>query len=268
MSASASPQASREAHPLTDQHLQRYRDDGYILVRQLLPIDALAAVRRRILEIVADPAAWPHTRFQFIDPQRYRHPNGLAIPGGIQRPALQEPVFDQVARHPILAAAMAKLLGGPVKPFTDQIGYRIGALQEDQGGRSYFHQDSYYWKLAPKLGCNAWLPLDPVDKDAGALPIMPGSHRDWTLREHEQYYDDPPIGTAQGHRGEEFRPFQRHRIPAAQINFSREVLHPMQPGDALFFTNYTWHRSAPNRTGQDQLYYAIAYERADQPSAR
>jgi len=30
----------------------------------------------------------------------------------------------------------------------------------------------------------------------------------------------------------------------------------------LFFTNYTWHRSEPNRTGQTKSYYAIAYQRA------
>ncbi|MAE60341.1 MAG: hypothetical protein CMJ49_03190 [Planctomycetaceae bacterium] len=31
-------------------------------------------------------------------------------------------------------------------------------------------------------------------------------------------------------------------------------------GDALFFTNYTWHRSEPNRTGRTLTYYAIAYQ--------
>jgi hypothetical protein len=266
MSVSAAPQARPDLLPLSAHHLQQYRDEGYTLVRQLIPPEVLAAVRRRTLAVIADVSVWPHTRFQFVDPQRYRQPNGMAIPVGIQRPALQEPVFDQVARHPNLAAAMGQLLGGPVKLFTDQIGYRMGTIKEDQGGRTYYHQDSYYWKIAPELGCNAWFPLDPVDRNAGALPMMPGSQRGWNLLEHEHYYDDPPYGTAQGHRGEGYKQFQRHRIPTGTIDYSREVLHPMVPGDALFFTNYTWHRSEPNRTGQDQLFFAIAYERADQPA--
>ena len=26
------------------------------------------------------------------------------------------------------------------------------------------------------------------------------------------------------------------------------------------FKNFTWHRSEPNRTGQDKIFYAIAYQ--------
>ena len=40
----------------------------------------------------------------------------------------------------------------------------------------------------------------------------------------------------------------------------QEVLLPMAAGDGLFFTNYTWHRSEPNRTGEDRAFYAIAYQ--------
>ena len=39
----------------------------------------------------------------------------------------------------------------------------------------------------------------------------------------------------------------------------------MQPGDGLFFTNYTWHRSEPNGTGKSLCFYAIAYQRAGNP---
>jgi ectoine hydroxylase-related dioxygenase (phytanoyl-CoA dioxygenase family) len=35
----------------------------------------------------------------------------------------------------------------------------------------------------------------------------------------------------------------------------------MKAGDALFFTNYTWHRAEPNLSGTDRLFYAIAYKR-------
>lgn len=245
---------------LTDHQLEQYRTDGYTLIRQLVPAELVSRVRRRILEVIADPTPWPANTFQWIDPARYRHANGLAIPGGAQRPALQEALFDEMARHPALVATMRRLLGGAVELFTDQIGYRYSGIKEDQGGRSYYHQDSSYWKIAPQLGCNAWFPLDPVDRQAGALPIMPGSQRGWQILPHEEYLDDPAIGTARNHRGEGFRSFPRLRIPDSQIDYSREVLYPMQPGDVLFFTNYTWHRSEPNRTGHDQLIFAIAYQ--------
>ena len=69
---------------------------------------------------------------------------------------------------------MTALLGGEVELFTDQIGVKHGFITEEQGGRSYYHQDSYYWKIEPELGINCWIPLDEVGPDAIALAVRPG----------------------------------------------------------------------------------------------
>ena len=55
-------------------------------------------------------------------------------------------------------------------------------------------QNSIYWKIAPELDCNCWIPLTSVGIDASALAIMPKTHQSWQLVEHESYYDDPPFG--------------------------------------------------------------------------
>jgi len=87
---------------------------------------------------------------------------------------------------------------------------------------------------------------------------MPGSQRGWQLTEHESYFDDPSMGRdVDG----SFKPFQRHRITDEHIDTSQEHLVAMQPGDGLFFSNYTWHRSEPNRSGLTKAYYAIAWQR-------
>jgi len=158
----------------------------------------------------------------------------------------------------VILLPMAALLGGSTKLFTDQVGVKHGFIREEQGGRSFYHQDSYYWKIAPELGCNCWFPLHEADRDAIALAVQPGSQRGWSLLPHESYYDDPAYGYV---KDGVFTPFMRHRIPAAQATTAGEVLVPMAPGDALFFTNYTWHRSEPNRTGTTRAFYAIAYQR-------
>ena len=219
---------------VTDRHLEQYRDEGYCLVEGLIPADLMADVWRRVEEVVA------------------------ALPAGIQRPATQEEVFRAVAEHANLAEAMARLLGGPVRLFTDQVGVKYGAIVEEQGGRSYFHQDSFYWHIDPALGCNCWIPMMDVAADAIALAVMPGSQRGWQLIEHESYYDNPPMGHVKD--GEGFVPFKRHRVPLAEVDYAEEVLVPMRAGDGLFFTNYTWHRSEPNRTGESMGFYAIAYQ--------
>ena len=97
-----------------------------------------------------------------------------------------------------------------------------------------------------------------VAADAIALAVMPGSQRGWQLIEHESYYDNPPMGHVKD--GEGFVTFKRHRVPLAEVDYAEEVLVPMRAGDGLFFTNYTWHRSEPNRTGESMGFYAIAYQ--------
>jgi ectoine hydroxylase-related dioxygenase (phytanoyl-CoA dioxygenase family) len=242
------------------EHIESYGEQGYCLVRDLIPREDLEAVRKRVFETIEDPPAWSKRAWQVIDPSRYTAPAGHPWPGGIQQPSHDEQVFKTVAEHSQLSEAMAAVLGGPVNLFTDQVGVKQGQVTEEQGGRSYFHQDSYYWHIDPALGCNCWIPMQPVDEQAIALAVMPGSQQGWQLMEHETYTDDPPMGG--GTSVEDFVSFGRHRIPLDKVDFSSEVLVPMQAGDGLFFSNYTWHRSEPNRTGETMMFYAIAYQRA------
>jgi len=87
---------------------------------------------------------------------------------------------------------------------------------------------------------------------------MPRSQQGWNLIEHESYFDDPPMGHLSAEKG--FVPFKRQRVPLEQVDYTQEVLLPMAAGDGLFFTNYTWHRSEPNRSGENRGFYAIAYQ--------
>jgi hypothetical protein len=249
---------------VTAEHLSSFREDGYCLIRGLIPPEICDAVRLRVLETLEDPPEWATRAWQVIDPERYTTATGHPLPGGIQGPAHNEEVFREMATHPNLEAAMHALLGGDVTLFTDQVGVKQGFITEEQGGCSFFHQDSYYWHIDPALGSNCWIPMQPVGKDAIALAMMPGSQRDWKLKDHEQYFDDPRLG---GYGNDTFSPFQRHRIPADEVDFSRETLVPMETGDALFFTNYTWHRSEPNRTGETMMFYGIAYQRQVEAAA-
>ncbi len=235
---------------LSEDQMQQYRDEGYTVVRGLITAEEAGGVRDRLVGLMEGDHDWPDLHFQVLDPSKFRNKQGGFVPVGVQRPARQEAVFKDVADHPNLQSAMSQLLRGPVKRLTDQ------ALIKSPGisGESFYHQDSYYWKVEPQKGCNAWIALDEVGEGASALAIMPGTHKDWTLIEHERYFDEPNYYSAQ--TGEAF---QRWRVPLDEIDFSGEALLPMSVGDAAFFTNYTWHRSEPNTTESHKAAYAIAY---------
>jgi ectoine hydroxylase-related dioxygenase (phytanoyl-CoA dioxygenase family) len=244
---------------VTPKQLSQYKEEGYTLVRGLIPPAELEPLRRQMLAFEAgDRGDWPEQQFHNLDPARMRDANGGRMIGGVQLPAKKSEDFRKVADHPNLQAAMMQILGGPVVRYTDQCAVKSHLVVSPQGSCTFFHQDTSYWELDPELGCNCWIPLQTVERDAIALAIMPRSHVGWKLVEHERYFDDPALFA-----GDAVEPFQRRRIPINTIDFSKEVLVPMRAGDGLFFTNYTWHRSEKNTTGRTMMYYAIAYNRAD-----
>ena len=236
---------------LSASKMQQYENEGYTSVEGLISAGEASAVRTRLMELMEGEHDWPDLHFQTLDPEKFRNSRGGFVPIGVQRPAKQEAVFRAIADHANLQHVMKQLLGGPVKRFTDQALIKNQAIE----GHSFYHQDSYYWKIEPKRGCNAWIALDDVGVDASALGILPGTHLEWTLTPHEKYYDEPNFYAAR--TGEAFT---RWRIPTEGMDLSAEVVLPMQPGDAAFFSNYTWHRSEVNRSGRHKTAYAIAYQ--------
>jgi len=248
--------------PCTQANLDQYRTEGYTVVRQLIPrelVNNLAAFLQGMVRGEHDETL-PKSSLQVADPDRYRNPRGGFLTLGYQQPAKDNPTFNAVRTHTRLASAMEQLLGAAAVPFTDQALAKPAVIAEEQGGCTFYHQDSRYWRIAPEFGCNAWIALSDVGPRAIALGMCPGSQQGWQLDPHESYFDDPPIFSA--HAG---KAFQRHRIPFDQVDMSKDVVLAMEPGDAAFFTNYTWHRSEPNRSGVDKFAYAVAYQRVDTP---
>lgn len=239
---------------LSPSQVEEYHHEGYTLAKGLIPQEVHAAVKQRTADIAQKDPGWPQRHFQVVDPKRTTRADGSFLPWGLQLPSRVDPVFQAMACHPNLVNAMSQLLDSEVELHTDQALIKYGCITEPTA-HTYYHQDSQYWKIAPMLGCNAWISLDEVGPNAICLGVIPGSHRNWELTPHETYYDEPGMCNSEG------RPFPRHRIPDSLVDYSREVIVPMKPGDALFFTNYTWHRSDPNFSGKDLAAYAIAYKR-------
>lgn len=240
---------------LTDKQKQQYQTEGYTVVRGFMAENELAPLRAQAQHFLDGDHDWPDTHFQILDPAQYPNPRGGFLPIGVQQPAKREEDFRRVAHHPRLRAAMEQLLGGEVELYTDQFLLRHGAVSSGDGGRTFYHQDSYYWRIQPERGCNAWIALNEVGPEAGALGIMPGTQKNWTLAEHEDYFDEPSL-----HNARTGKQYARHRIPQEKIDWARDVILTMQAGDAAFFTNFTWHRAEPNLTGENQFAYAVAYQ--------
>ena len=128
---------------LDESKLQQYEQEGYTTVEGLISTREAVAARKRLLELLAGEHDWPDLHFQVLDPAKFHNNRGGFVPIGVQRPARQEAVFREIADHANLQEAMSRLLGGPVKRFTDQALIKNRAID----GQSFYHQDSYYWKI-------------------------------------------------------------------------------------------------------------------------
>ncbi len=239
----------------------QFNRDGYCVVRGLYTPEEVLPVRKRLEDFWEGrhEYPWPTDHLAATNPEDRNTPGGNYRSGSMQLPAAMEKVFHDFAYNQKLISAMEALLGGPVKHFTDQTIFKAGALKEE---RSFYHQDGFYWRLRPRACINCWVALDEVDRDAIALAFLPGSHKSWRIRYHEEYWD--AVRYARGKDGAQYK---RRRIPLAAIDASSEALVPGRAGDAFFFNNYTWHRAEPNLSGINKAAYAIAWQ-LDRPDNR
>ena len=249
----------------TAEHIESYRTKGYALVRNLYSadeVDPLRAYMEEMSERGEHIGDWPAGSMFVASSDEARTPAGTLVVGSLQNPSVHNDMFARFCHAESMVSAMAALLGGPVERYTDQTIMKLKYIcGPEDGGRSFYHQDAYYWRNIPAgAGCNCWVAMDHVGEDNIALAVMPGSHRDGVLREHETYFDEVRFHGIGAPAGQDH---PRYRIPANEIDFSSEALVPMKPGDGLFFTNYTWHRSEPNRSGENRYAYAIAYQLAN-----
>lgn len=55
-----------------------------------------------------------------------------------------------------------------------------------------WHQDGQYWPIQPLATITAWIAIDAVDTGNGCLRVIPGSHTDKALLDHDQN-DSPDL---------------------------------------------------------------------------
>jgi hypothetical protein len=59
-----------------------------------------------------------------------------------------------------------------------------------------WHQDAYYWPMAPHNSVTVWLAFDDVNAENGAMKIIPGSHRGGVIQ-HKQSSETDSVLTLQ-----------------------------------------------------------------------
>ena len=226
--------------PLSPEQMEQWENDGYLLLKDVVPAAAITGVRASFARVVDgiiqelkadgsiedDGADLPfETRFAHVAGE---HANRF---GRSWRNQVATSEIFELHHAPRLVDAIGQLTG------TDVIGHPVFNARPKLPGQQLtvvpWHQDSGYFGTVSETSLipTAWIPLVPVDETNGCLQVVAGSHR---------------LGVVD-HRTEA-REGRFLEVMDELIENSRIVTCPMAVGDALVFHNLTLHRSLPHTT--------------------
>ena len=233
----------KQATPLSPEQMDQWENDGYLLLKNVIPISVINGVRDSfarvvdgiIRELKADGliedegADLPfETRFAQVAGE---HANRF---GRSWRNEVATFEIFELHYAPHLVDAIGQLTG------TDVIGHPVFNARPKLPGQQLtvvpWHQDSGYFGTVSETSLipTAWIPLVPVDETNGCLQVVAGSHRLGVVNHHTEEREGKFLEVM-----DEF------------IENSRVVTCPMEVGDALVFHNLTLHRSLPHTTSKD-----------------
>jgi ectoine hydroxylase-related dioxygenase (phytanoyl-CoA dioxygenase family) len=236
-------------------HVQRYRRDGYAVVRGVFDAAEVAEMAAAFDHIYAEgmghPKSWRHGNVFFrvrTDPKIGR------IVRLVQWPAYFEPVLAKYRTDARLLEIVAPLIGRDVKQIINQLHWKPpGAAHVEFG----FHQDvrfrrprEAYRDLATSY-VQTGIAIDPHRISSGAMRIARGSQMlgEVTVGEHTRSVMDTALDAA------DLTPLG---IAAGDV-----VDLDLAPGDVALWSLFTVHGSGPNRSEGDRRFYLNGYVAAD-----
>ena len=233
---------AKQTVPLSPEQMHQWENDGYLLLKNVVPESAINGVRDSFAQVVDgiirelkkdgiiedEGVELPfETRFAQIAGE---HANRF---GRSWRNQVATPEVFEIHHAPRLVDAIGQLTG------TDVIGHPVFNARPKLPGQQLtvvpWHQDSGYFGTVSEdsLIPTAWIPLVPVDETNGCLQVVAGSHRSGVI----------------DHRTEE-REGRFLEVLDELVDDSCIFTCPMEVGDALVFHNLTLHRSLPHTTSE------------------
>ena len=145
---------------LTDEEIDRYRREGYVIPDFRVPDEVLDDIRDTHGRLLAK-----HPEFTDYCPAV------LAFETG----------FLNVARMPAILDMVEQLIGPDFALWNSSFFAKPARV----GTKTPWHQDGEYWPIRPLATCSVWIAVDAATPENGCLRIIPGSHRRRELGRHD-----------------------------------------------------------------------------------
>ncbi|MAE67020.1 MAG: phytanoyl-CoA dioxygenase [Phycisphaeraceae bacterium] len=206
-------------------HVDFYRENGYLVTEELIPMADVEMLRRETLAIYrgqgsvrgmtpVDPGESEATTLSRYFCLHFPH-------------KISKPILDFV-RHPALVEVLSAIIGPNVKCMQTMF-----FAKAPSGRGQAWHQDEFFIPTRDRSLCGAWVALDDVDQENGCLWVMPGSHEPGVLWPMDENRDDRISGPSRSSYGYPFP--DDDAVPVE-----------MKAGSVVFFNGYLLHRSFDN----------------------
>lgn len=218
----------------TEQAAVDFEENGYVVLRNLIPPDEVKALVE-LIDHSLNPALAP-VEFE-ADVHYPGAPVSRGAPGGQTPRRLlhaygRDRLFQQIGRHPRVVDFLKTFM------HADQIrlsqNHHNCVMTKHPGFSSVtsWHQDIRYWRFDQRDLVSTWLALGPETRENGGLLVIPGSHK----LDFEPGQFDASM-------------FLRTDLKANSTLLSKATVVELQAGDMLFFHSRTLHAAGQNESG-------------------
>jgi len=242
MNSSSEEQTSRFRYTLdndllTDEQRQYYEDNGYLVIRNLVPKNELEIYRQRFIDLAEGRIHPPATitMMRDISVVKAGNPKALGESAITKIQSFQdEEVLFKYCETPIILDYVSCFTGPNITAIHTMLINKPPNVGKT--GRHPLHQDLYYFPFRPadRIVC-AWTAMEKINRDNGCLVVLPGTHRGELLA--HTYPDwDAEGGVNAAYHG-------------IKLNTMPERVHlTMEAGDTVFFHPILIHGSGANKT--------------------
>ena len=245
---------AKPAPAVSEQDIRTFADDGFVVIRGLVPLDLIADIRAHLATVVDQAISRWHAAGEIADlgthlPFETRlstvAPAQAGSLGRGWRKTVACPALHRLHHAPALVEAAARLLGPEVD--AHQVWNARPKLPGQQLTTVPWHQDSAYFgpETVSSRILTVWIPLVPVDARNGTLQLARGSHRSGLL----SHVIEQRTGQFLEIEGSE---------PAADVLVTPTLI----PGDVIILDNLCWHRSLDNQSDGIRWSIDIRYLRS------
>jgi len=233
---------------LTDQEIQQFDQQGYLIKRQLIDLALLNDLRNQVkiqLQLRLPP-------FELEAEVGYpKAPESVEAEGGqtIRRLLLaysRDASFREWAKNKVVKSILQQLLNSEQIFLVQSHHNCIMTKQPQYSSKTGWHRDIRYWKFSDDLLINSWLSMGDENNANGCLKVLPGTH---SVKVNKEMVDKEL--------------FLNNKNPQAKKWLNSAVDVELAAGDVLFFHAGLFHAANENKTNQAKFSLVNSYHGVD-----